>query len=404
MPVSLYNPFAAVGASNPFSGANGTQGNLFHVGVDCHALSVDIWAAGGAPNANIDVGIYDHTASTWVWSPGSPTWALTPAGWAVNVIDTTVDLLAGHQYGVYAYYPAGVTWFYDNGKPGTGYGLFWDPTSNTGGAAEVAATDLAHPTTGTVNGRTHPIGVTTDLDGTLTGGDASGGGISPSEVSDELAKWLSSTSGTNLHHDDLPWTTAANVVTALARLDSITTGDVTTYGLRSQDIAAAVIKALAFLVTNADKLDLIKSWFTGTRNPLTSDAVDVILNRIDLQTGNGQVESQWTSGQVLGAAHHTEVDSLPFTGQVGWGSGYALHRIHIDSSDAQHPMIDLGAAGFWVPGFGWWAATLPDGSLTNRHPVEFSDQWLWPVPAAATGLILWCHPSSTGTLYAYSTL
>lgn len=335
----------------------------------------------------------DTTTPIWGWHALS---TATAIGWQETVVTEPVSLLDGHTYRVAFSWP---------GTYHSGLAYTNSPTRPTG-SSHIALSGATYWTYNSDGGaQDYPnllrevnqnIGV--DMGWSDTVGGSSGGAIG------DFAAWLSTDSSTNAHKEDgTPWQTWQDNLALVSRIPQVSTTDQTTYGLSSRDLTTAVVKALAFLVANADKIDIVKGWFSGVRNPSTQDAIDTILNRIDLQTGNGQLESQWASGQVLGTAHHTLVDSFPFTGQVGWGSGYALHRIHIDTSDAQHPMIDIGAGGFWVPGFGWWAATLPDGSLTERQRVEFSDQWLWPVPAAATGLILWCHPSSSGTLYAYST-
>lgn len=391
----LYAGWAGTGSnSGSFDAPGYTWGNRFGVTgtVDQTATGFRVYTFTGG-NRPAWLRLWDVTSNTqlaYLALTGTPS-----TGWNSYPLPSSVTLTAGHAFEITGYWAGGTvlsaTTAAARGTPDVP--LAWDDLIGW-----YASGDVATVVTSTHNDSQSPL-----MDLVLEGTGGGGAGSGSTTVTGDLSSWLSTDAAINAHKSDgTPWQTWQDNLALVSRISQVTSGDVTTYGLRSQDLSAALIKALAFLVANADKLDIIKSWFTGTRNPATSDAIDVILNRIDLQTANGQSHSQWESGAILDPALNTEVDSFPFAGQVGWGSGYALHRVHLDTSDDQHPMIDLGAAGFWVPGVGWWAATLPDGSLTNRRPLEFADQWLWPVPAAATGLVLWCHPATTGTIYAYS--
>lgn len=264
------------------------------------------------------------------------------------------------------------------------------------------AADEAPPTTL----QTGEALVNLELDGEPA--DGGGGGTVPADVATEgdFAAWLSNVAATNTHQSDgLPWQTKLDTASTLVLATAINAILGTRAAGDTRTIWTIILQLLAYLVANEEHIFNILDWLGGLSKPPEQDALAAILNRIDVRVEalwDDRQNAGWADGAVLCPDRHTLVDSFPFSGQVGWGSGHALHRIHIDTTDDRHPFIDLGAAGWWVPGVGWWAPTLPDGSLGRRTVLEFADQWLWPVPSCATGLIVWVHPSVTGTLYAYS--
>jgi hypothetical protein len=205
--------------------------------------------------------------------------------------------------------------------------------------------------------------------------------------------------------DGLPWLTKIELDDLVAFEKS--TGPYAAGGVsfRLTDIINTIASILAIVTAIGAGLSALRGWLSSPTKPDDQDPLDTILNRLDARVAallDGAGGGQWADGRVLRELGHTLDDSFPFVGQAGWGSGRALHRIHIDTTDDRHPFIDIGAAGFWVPGVGWWAPTLPDGAMGPRRPLEFADQWLWPVPEAATGVIIWVHPATSGTLYAYA--
>lgn len=352
-------------------------------------------ATGYPPN----IALYDYDTGQLVqtWAGSSQTWpADNAAGWVQFAVSPTYAIPAGRR--VVAMFEVAST-----------YGYAWDGTSPTMSQnSGMAWWHAIGPVGATANYSGDHTGSTRPAPSTMTwqSGYRSGVDIHASTsalTESDLSQWFSTDADIQTHETDgIPWNSWQRIQQIVSSGGDITTGDVTTYGLSARTIGAAVVKLLAFVVQNGQGITSWLSWLSTPNRPGGQDAIDVILNRIDLQTANGQSHSQWGDGAVLDPALHTQVDSQAFTGQIGWGSGYALHRVHIDTSDDRHPMIDIGAAGFWVPGFGWWAPVFPDGSVGQRQPLEFADQWLWPCPAAANGVIVWCHPSSTGTIYAYS--
>lgn len=223
-----------------------------------------------------------------------------------------------------------------------------------------------------------------------------------SVVDNGLADWLSEGDAIHRVGDGIPWDTWQTVLTILSRGGSITSGDVTTYGLSDATWAAALVKLLGYAVSHADQIGQVLSWLgVGAKPSGTSTVPDQLTAILNASLG-AQGESYWSAGQVLAPSSHTLVDSLPFAGRVGWGSGYALHRIHVDTVDDHHPFEDLGAAGYFARALGWWAPVMPGGIVGERRWLEWSDQWLWPAPIAATGVVIYVHPAVTGTLYAYS--
>jgi hypothetical protein len=347
---------------------------------------------------------YDHPSNLALWrNDGTLLGSITgipdasTAGWKDFTLTTPVTLAVGQGYTVAAGEDVAVVCGYlpRATVQAPAYPALWDDnirgTSNSGAMVFPSTTDNLDP----------PL-----VD--VIAGDPGPAPPNPTDpaTNQSLEDWLSVDGAKNDHQSDgLPWQTKVDTAATLA----LATGISAILGQRAagdtRTVWTMLLLLLDYAVTHAEQITHILDWIGGLTRPPEQDPLAAILNRIDVRVeslydaGGG---GAWADGAVLSPDRHTGIASMAFSGQVGWGSGVALHRIHIDTTDDRHPFIDLGAAGWWVPGVGWWAATLPDGSLTNRTPLEFADQWLWPVPAAATGVILWVHPAVSGTLYAYS--
>lgn len=321
-------------------------------------------------------------------------------GWQeTDVSGLSVAVYAGREYRLAWQYPA-------NTYTAGGYVTSYDPG---GGSCNYAAVPNVY--------RYPPgYGYPNNPDATkyLRGLDIqlnTGGGTPPAGGGDaDLARWLRADSD-NSHKDTstipgLPWTTkqavdaaATDVGTALTRLDNVTSGEVTTYGLRAQSIGAAISWVLANLNSALQIATTVRNW-VGQNGSAPSDwdlygqvqdmstklyAVDAKLDRILAPPAPASWVSQGTQTFDTDLAWAQEADVYTITYS---STGSAVVNSYPSGVDVAYRVL-------------WWSVW--DGErMRDRRFADGVLPVLYDGGARMPGIVLHSTAGASGTVEAWT--
>lgn len=252
--------------------------------------------------------------------------------------------------------------------------------------------------------------VVVGLDVDFTPG-ASGGTPLPSAtaIDTSLTAWLAD-NGDNTHRagdavPGLPDVTNNNVLAWLARGGEITSGDVSTYGLRDATLAGAAVKILNYLIANGSNinglisaLNTVKGWL-GTNGSAPS-GWDMYGQVQDMAT---QIYAIKAKVDLLAtpppATSWVSQGTMDFDTNLAWAQEADVYTVTYSGLGSNIVNLTIGAAEVSYR-LAWWAVW--DGErMRDRRFADGIAPVLWDGGARMPGIVLHCPGGATGTVEAW---
>lgn len=315
------------------------------------------------------------------------------AGWQGADLDTPITVVSGQEYCVAGYFAN------SGGQPSSA-----SASGATGGFSFASNHRRYHSPAGA-------SGFPGNADnGSYIGLDvllvALGGGGGDTDPTGTHGEWFSSTSGTNTHHDDLPWRTDANVTTLRGEAEGAS-------GF------AAIKGVVDTIATNVGTMLTRWSAALATTVQTTSDNVATLLTRWSaslataLQTMSDNFATFFsttggTAGGPTGALSGrtafptvlwTLADETDFEFQISWDVPADLYTISLSGVPVRINTVDVDGAT-WRPRVGWWA--LRNGDLLGaRRFLSWENEYVEDGGRRMPGIVIRTQPEIAGHVQAW---
>lgn len=322
-------------------------------------------------------------------------------GWQDSALATPVAVYAGVRYKVAAYTPSG----------GPDWGCVVSSTPTSGGGMAFAPVITGYKPTGTYG---YPNVDDTNtfiryLDVHLTNTTPPAAStLTITDVDNDLKTWLSATSETNQHHDDLPWTTKSVLDGLVTSYNDMVAG----LGTGAHSYYGDLKGLIANIKTVTDDLptpinhltSIVLDHYTADINNILS-TLDSVQAGANAGAGGATFSRDVLAGRSLfpGGTEQTTwsmVEQTDFDTALAWTVPADLYVLDVTDFPARVSRRDF-AGLTQVYRLGAW--TVLSGTIgSTKRQIDFTRQLLEDAGRRMPGLAVRCQPGTIGTVQAWT--